>query len=276
MAAYRIREGGELTELNSRPTGGEGACYVAVEPEGRCVLVANFAGGTVASFPVRDDGRLGPAGSVVRHDGTEPHPHATVPGPEGESVYVPDLGNDRVVGYRAAFERATLDPAGVPDTELPDGAGPRHLEFGPEGKYAFLVNELDATLTSLSYDPEAGTLTPVETAAMRPPDADPESVAADVHVHPTGEWVYASLRGHDTVVRFDIGEDGRFGEPVHTPTGGAWPRDIALSPDGEILLAENNHSDTVVSFAISSDGSLQEQTATAIPGPTCLVFAGRQ
>lgn len=276
VTAFRIEERG-LRRLHARPTGGEGACYVVVSPCGRCVVVANYAGGTVSSYRVGPDGRLG-AGETIRHEAPgerDPHPHAARPSPDGRYLYVPDLGADRVVGYRADFERAVLDPDGAPDTPLPDGSGPRHIAFGPDGRRAFLVTELGAALVSLAYDPETGALDPVETRAMRSA-GDAKSVAADVHVHPSGEWVYATLRGADEVVRFAVGDDGGLGDPVRTPTGGEWPRAFALSPDGDTLLTENNHSDAVVSFEVGPDGSLTRVSEATVPGPTCLTFVGRE
>lgn len=285
VSSWRVdRTDGSLERLGGQPSGGEGPCYASVDASGRYAFTTNYYGGTLAMFPIDDEGRLGAASHVVRHEATGPHPerqaqahpHCVVSGPENRLAYVTDLGGDRIAVYRIDFEVGRLEDDAVPDVDLPAGSGPRHLAFGPDGRYAYVVNELDSTITALERDAETGTLDPVATASTLPPDADSAgNKPADVHVHPSGRWVYASNRGHDSVAIFEA--DGGTLRPLEwAATLGEWPRDFALDPTGGCLLAENGDSHEVVPFTVGPDGGL-EPTGQRIAQekPSCAVFVER-
>ncbi|WP_436924208.1 lactonase family protein [Halosimplex amylolyticum] len=274
------RSDGSLRRIVDRSSEGVGPCYVSVDPTGRYAFVANYGGGTAAMYPLSDDGGLGPACDVVTHEGSganpdrqaQAHPHAAVPGPDGEFLYVPDLGTDRVEAYRIDAAADRLRPVEQASAALPPGTGPRHLAFGPEGAYGYLVGELDSTVTTLARDAESGALSPVGTANTTPDDVSPaDNSPSDVHVHPVGR-VYVSNRGHRSIAGFAVGDDGTLSPLGHTPTGGANPRDFALDPSGRFLLAENRDDFTVVTFAVADDGGLDERARRAVPKPTCLAF----
>ena len=164
VAALRVKEGGMLDEINRQPTGGKGTCFVGVDATGRCVLAANYGDGSVASFPVADDGALGEAASLHKHRGSGPnqarqkeaHAHSFYPGPDNKFAYAPDLGIDKVMIYRMDVATGKTEPAGA--GELPPGSGPRHMKFGRDGKHAYVLNELTLTVAVFEREPATGGL----------------------------------------------------------------------------------------------------------------------
>ena len=275
-------ETGELREINRTSSGGVGPAYVSVDPLGAYVFVANYAGGSIALYPIRDDGGLDPASHVIDHEGSSvdsdrqegPHPHSIVPDPAGQFVYVPDLGTDDVWIYAIDRDADELTPASESRAPLASGAGPRHLDFHPTQPIMYVINELDSTISTFRRDTDTGALSHVDTCTTLPPDADGESYCADIHVHPAGEWVYGSNRGHDSIAVFTVEADGSLTSIEHTPCGGEWPRNFAIDPVGQYLYVENRHSDTIVSFAIDDETGTLEPTdaVTQVPEPICLVF----
>lgn len=265
-----------LQELNAQPSHGGAPCYVSVTPNGRLVLVANYVGGNVAVFPVLDDGRLGEAASVEQHEGKSvneqrqesPHAHCILPDPPGTHALAVDLGIDQVVMYR--LDGGRLSRAG--SAALQPGAGPRHVIFDPEGAYAYVINELDSTITSFRY--EAGSMEATYTTTTLPEEFQGENYCADIHVSTDGRFVYGSNRGHDSIVVFAAGDEGRLTTVQHIPTGGSWPRNFAIDPSGRFLLAANQRSDNVVVFTVDRatgrlDGTGHE---LSIPSPVCIRF----
>lgn len=278
------RDTGELTEVNRVVTGG-GAdpCYCAVDATGRYVLVAHYTGATVAMIPIRDDGGVGESTHVVEHEGSGPdpdrqttaHPHSIRPGPENRFAYVPDLGTDRVYVYEMDLDEGTLRPTEQTVLELPSGAGPRHLDFHPSEDRVYLLNELDSTLTALDRDPTTGSLEIVDSASTVPADFEDDNLTADVHVHDSGRWVYASNRGHDSVAVFETDpETGELSFVERQSTRGEWPRHFAITPSGRHLLAENADTNDVVTFEIDEDDGTLTATgdAATVPSPVCLQF----
>ncbi|NUB93593.1 lactonase family protein [Haloterrigena sp. SYSU A121-1] len=281
VSAYRIdAETGGLTRLNGRSSEGGAPCYVSVDAAGRYAFVANYQGGTVAAYPLADDGRLDEVADVVAHEGSglhserqaAPHPHAIVPGPEHRFRYAPDLGTDRIEIYRSD-ESAALRPAESGPATARAGAGPRHIAFHPTEPYCYVVDELESTVTGYERDAETGGLAAIDRTSTLPPAFDGTNEPADVHVHPSGRWVYVSNRGHDSVAVFAVDAvTGRLEPLAHEPTRGETPRDIALAPDGALLLASNQHGDAVASFAIDETGRLEPRAEFDVPKPVCATF----
>lgn len=272
---------GRLAYLNRQPRCGRAPCYLSVEPTGRCVFVANYACGTVAVFPIEEDGRLGPSSGVVQHEGSSvnverqeaPHPHSIVADPTGRFVFVADLGLDKIMSYRLDAIRGTLTPNDPPWVAVQAGAGPRHLVFHPQGRHAYLMNELDATLTAFAYDAARGALTPVQTVETLPATYSGLRHGADVHVDAAGRFVYASNRGHDSLVVFAIdAASGRLAYVGRTSTHGKTPRNVALDPTGTFLLAANQDTDTIVTFRIDGPTGALSPTGhvTEVPTPVCI------
>jgi 6-phosphogluconolactonase len=260
---------------------GSAPCYVTATDSGKFVLVANYMGGNVAVLPVLKDGSLGEATAVEQFKGSgpnrerqeAPHAHCIVLDHANEHAYACDLGTDKVMVYR--FDRRTgrLTPNAQPAVSLKPGAGPRHMTFHPNGRVAYVLNELDATVTAFTLDVRQGTLRELETVATLPADFKAPNTAADIHVAPGGKFLYCSNRGHDSLAAFRIDPGtGRLTLLGHTPTEGKTPRNFAIDPTGAFLLAANQNSDTVVTFRIDTQtGTLRPTGHKAeVPTPVCL------
>lgn len=282
VRAFAIEASGKLRLVNEQPSGGAGPCHVSVEPGGRCVLVANYGGGSVASFPVESDGRLGRAASVIQHQGRGPNPrrqegphaHSINVDPSGRFALAPDLGCDKVFVYRLDAAAGRLVPHDPPAVDLAPGAGPRHLDFHPNGRFAYVINELDSTVTALEYESAAGRLRVLASVSTLPPGFSGANTTADVHVHPSGKFLYGSNRGHDSIAIFAIRADGTLQALGHQSTRGKTPRNFALDPAGQYLLAANQDSDTVVVFRIDAQTGLLSPIGepVAVPRPVCVRF----
>lgn len=277
VSAYRIDDGdATLTRLDRRSSGGAGPCYVSIDRRGNYVYVANYGGGTVSAFPVGSDGRLG-GGTTVEFEAsgrkTASHPHSIAPGETDGIVYVPDLGRDRIVTLSHRPDGA-LEPASVPDATLPTGTGPRHFDRHPNGRFLYVVNEINSTLTAFDVRPGTGALREVKTVSSLPASFDGENRAADLRVHPSGRWVYGSNRGHDSIAFFEVdSESGRLDVQGHVPSGGRTPRTIALDPTGRYLFAANKDGGGVAVFELHPEtGRPQPRDSVAVPKPMCVRF----
>lgn len=277
------RETGTLTELNRESSGDAGPCYCSVDTAGRYLLIAHYSGGSVSMVPIGANGRLGEPTDVIVHEEsnagpdqqTQPRPHSIVPGPENRFAYVPDLGTDRVVVYEIDGENGKLQPVVSHHVGLHEGAGPRHFDIHPDDRFAYLLNERDSTLTAFERDADAGTLVEIETVSTLPTGFDGYNATADVHVHSSGQWLYASNRGQDSIAVFEI--DGESGCPRlvdHQSTRGEWPRNFALDPAGNFLFAENKDTNDIVVFRIDEEtGQLAYAGETRdVPQPMCMAF----
>ena len=268
-----------LAAINHQPTHGADPCYVSLDHTGRWALVANYSGGSVAVLPVMENGALGAATAVVQHhaDGpAAPHPHAFVADPDNRFVLAPDAGLDRVVIYRLDGERGGLTPSGIPSATLPPDTGPRHLVFHPRKPYVYFINESGSSITASTYDAAQGALHPFQTAPTLPPGFTGRNTCADIHIAPSGRFLYGSNRGHDSLAIFAVDDETGELQPLgHVETGGRTPRNFGIDPAGTFLLAANQDSDTVVTFAI--DPTTGALTATGhvatIPSPVCVRFA---
>ncbi len=279
-AAFRLdRRTGALEPLDRQSTCGSAPCHLTVHPTGRLLFVANYASGTVAVLPIREDGSLGPASDVVRHVGSSihptrqkvPHPHSVAIDPSGRFALVADLGIDRVAVYRIDLKAGKLSPADPPSVAVPPGQGPRHIVFDPGGRSVFLVAELGCTLTSFGWDPALGVLEARASHSTLPRDALGPSTAADVVVHPNGHLVFASNRGHDSIAVFRDAHSGDLASPEFFASGGRWPRGLAVDPAGRFLLAANGKSGDLVVFRIDPDsGGLTASGRYPLPGCACV------
>lgn len=278
---------GALTPLGHADSGGGAPCFVSLDGAAASLLVANYAGGSVARLPLDAEGRVRPAADVARHAGRAPagphperqdgpHAHCLVPAPGGRVALAADLGLDRVLAYSLADD-GRLPPADPPALALPPGTGPRHLAFHPDGRTAYLVGELDSTVTVLAWDAAAGRLAPRQTVSTLPPDLPPAERAAntpaELRVHPSGRWLYVSNRGHDSLAHFAVAADGALAPAGHVPSGGRGPRHVALDATGAWLLVANERSDVVALFAV--DAATGAPVATGerleVPRPVCVV-----
>jgi 6-phosphogluconolactonase (cycloisomerase 2 family) len=285
VSAFAIEPGaGRLTLLNTEPTGGTNPVSVAVDPSGRLVAVANYTGGLVASLPIAADGTLGPAGAVLEQTG-EPGPHPTEQAsahphhlpfdPNGHFLVAPDKGLDRLFIYRPEVEDGALVPHDPPSVATHRGAGPRHIAFHPNAPYAYVINELNSTITAYDYDAAHGTLQDRETISSLPPDFAGDNTGSEIAVAPSGRFLYASNRGHDSIGIFAIEPTTGALAPVGwEPTQGKTPRFFALDPSGTFLYAANQASDTIVAFRVDPNEGTLAATGQVIESgsPSCVVF----
>jgi 6-phosphogluconolactonase len=246
------------------------------------VLIANYGSGSVAVLPVGPDGRLGAATDVVQHAGrsvnptrqTGPHAHCVTMDPAGRFAFVCDLGLDKILTYRFDAQRGTLTPGDPPFTAVKPGAGPRHMVFRPDGRFAYVVNEMSSTITAFSAD-RAGSLKELQTVSTVPAHFDGANSGAEIDVHPTGKYLYVSNRGHNSVVLFGIHpEKGTLTYIEEQGTGGSTPRHFGIEPSGRHLAIANQRSDTVLACRIDAgNGRLKPSGVFAsVPSPVCVVF----
>ncbi|TDD56356.1 lactonase family protein [Kribbella antibiotica] len=275
VSAFAIQADGALEFLNDQPTEGLHPCHLGIDPSGQYLLSANYSSGSVAIHPIGADGSLGTATQIVRREGTGPNadrqegPHAHQVVFFGAYVFDVDLGTDTVY-------TSTLTPAGqleaVDLLRVHPGAGPRHLVFHPGGAAAYVINELDSTLSVASYDD--GKLSVVQTLSTRPADSPGESYPAELLISADGRFLYGSNRGDDTIAVFAVAADGFSVELVQTiDSGGNWPRHLAFSNDGALLYSANERSDTIATFTIANGLLEQAGDPTAWPKPVCILPA---
>jgi 6-phosphogluconolactonase len=284
VAAFRIDPAtGNLTLLNHPSSTGEGPHHLSLDHEGKNALVANYHGGSVAVLPIGADGTLRPAASTVRHHGSSinkirqegPHPHAINVDPTNRFAFVPDLGLDKVLAYHFDFARGTLTANEPGALSASSGAGPRHMAFHPNGKWAYVINELDSTIDVTQYDAKRGVLTRTESISTLPAGAAQENITGEIVVHPNGKFLYASNRGHDSIAAYAIGQsNGRLSPLGYFPDGGRTPRNFNIDPSGQFLLSANLDSDSVTVLRIDQASGTLSKTAHAITvvQPYCIEF----
>ena len=284
VSAFAIEgDTGVLTRLNEQPSEGGAPCFVSVDRSGRVVLVANYAGGSVALLPIQESGALAPAAQVVQHTGKgptperqeAPHAHCIVPHPSNRFALAADLGADRVFVYRLDLDGPSLGHALGGDAIMRPGAGPRHLAFHPTLPLVFVANELDSTVATLRFDAERGALSPLDTRSTVPAGWTGTNYPADIHLASTGRTLYVSNRGHNSIAVFSVAAStGALELDQVVATEGDWPRNFSLDPSGRWLLVANQRSDSVVVFGRDPDTGRLTPTGQriAIPSPVCLRF----
>ncbi|MFH5803028.1 lactonase family protein [Alienimonas sp. DA493] len=277
VTAFALGDDGGLTKLNAQPSAADGAkagaCHVSVSPDGEAVFAANYGGGSVASYPVREDGSLGEPATLAQHEGSSvnprrqeaPHAHCVTPAPGGGFVLCADLGLDQILVYQVDPQTAALTQHSVTDT--PPGGGPRHVAFTPDGRFAYCCLEMGNAVVALAWDGDAGTLTPLQTLPTLPEDFDGNSSTAEVRVHPNGKFVYVTNRGHDSAAVYAIGEDGQLTLVEIEPLAVDTPRGMNLTPDGRFLLACGQASDDLVSFRVNLETGALAPTGSRVNVP---------
>src|SRR5437667_5725410 len=287
VSAFAIeRATGALTRLNEQPSGGGAPCYVSVDRSGRALLVANYAGGSVALLPIQPDGALAPAAQVVQHTGKgpnaerqeAPHAHCILPDPSNRFALAADLGADRVFVYGLDVGGKSLRHIKEGDAVMRPGAGPRHIAFHPTLPLVFVANELDSTLATLRFDSTRGALSLLDARSTVPAGWTGTNYPADIHVAANGRALYVSNRGHNSIAVFSVAEStGALALAQVVSTEGDWPRNFSLDPTGRWLLVANQRSDSVVVFGCDPENGRLTPTRPpqriAIPSPVCLRFA---
>lgn len=274
-----------LKLLNALETGDGGAAHVCVDKIGRTVLSAQYGGGSVSVYSLNADGSLKERTQVIEHEGgskadarrqESPHPHWTGVSPDNRFAFIPDLGLDAVVIYRLDAATARLTRHG--EARLHPGAGPRHMKFHPNGRWAYVLNELDLTVTVFDYDAEAGKMTSKQTVDAVPAEElakEKAKSASEIRVHPNGRFVYSANRGHDTITAYAVdAKTGGLTVIERENVRGATPRNFNLDPSGQWLLAGGQSSHTLASFVVDQEkGELvYNQNVAHVPSPICVLF----
>jgi len=283
--AYQIDEpSGRLTILNRQATSGKNGVRLAVDPANRYVVLANYSSGTVAVLPINADGSLGPLSDLPslpgkpgphRTEQASSHPHDVLFDPLGRYIVVPDKGLDAVFVFALDPSRGKLVPADTPSVASRAGAGPRHVAFHPSKACAYVINELDSTITTYRFDAERGGLSPLQVISTLPPAFTGNSTTSEIVVAPSGRFVYGSNRGHDSLSIFAVDDGSGVLSPIGwEPTQGKTPRFFAIEPSGTFLYAANQDSDTIVAFRL--DGASGRLTPTGhvvkAGSPVSIVF----
>ncbi|HUF63099.1 MAG TPA: lactonase family protein [Verrucomicrobiales bacterium] len=277
------RAAGTLRKLNQVSSGGAAPCHIEMDRQGGHVLIANYAGGSVAAIALGEDGRLGERTAFVQHEGSSvnarrqeaPHAHCIRIDASGGYAVAADLGLDRVLVYRFDSETGALLANDPPGSTVEPGSGPRHFAFRGDAKFGYVINELRSTVTAFSWNVEDGVLEPVQTISTLPPDFRGTSHTAEVVVSPDNRFVYGSNRGHDSIAVFRSDpESGRLTLVEIEATRGKTPRNFALHPGGGWLLAANQGSDTVTVFRVDAEtGALEPRGGeVGVPRPVCVRF----
>lgn len=285
VSAFSIdQSAGKLTLLNRVSSLGTGPAHLSLDRRGKYLLVANYGGGSVAVFPIANDGRIGKASSFVQHSGSSvnhdrqaaPHPHQILATKDNRFVLVPDLGTDEVVIYRFDSAEGALTQSRSEFVKTQPGAGPRHLALHPNGRFAYLANEMQSTVLVFSYDANAGSLIDIQTVTTLPKDFTGQNSAAEILTDASGAFLYVSNRGHDSIAVFAINRNNGTLTPIQDlPSGGRTPRNIAIDPTGKWLFAANQDSHNIAIFRVDSrTGRLTPTTNVLhISAPACVTFA---
>ena len=269
--------------LYNQSSGGENPCYISLEHTGRFAFVANYKSGSIAMFPIGTDGRLSPASDVIQHVGasvhperqTSPHPHCIIPDRENRYAIAVDLGLDKLLAYHMDLEAGKLHKHS--EVQVKAGAGPRHLIFNSSGRCAYLINELNSTIVLYQYSAETASFDELQTVSTLPEGFSGENFSADLHLSLDEKCLYASNRGHDSIVCFNVDtHTGQLTYQGHAPSGGHEPRIFALDPSGHFLIAVHQKSNNVVVFRIDPITGNLTRTAygAEISMPVHIMFGG--
>lgn len=273
---------GRLTGVGEQVAGGPESCHISVDPSGRCVLTANYDGHYVEVFPVLADSTVGPRSCIVRHKGSGPnrsrqesaHPHSINVDPSGRFAVVADLGLDRLFVYRLDAAKGSLSPNDPPYVRVAPGAGPRHFAFHPDGRHAFVINEMEGSITTFNWDGARGVLTACETVPILKKDYVGLNRSAEVVVGGSGRFVYGSNRGDDSIVvqAFDPAT-GTLTFVQRMADGVRVPRNYAIDPSGGWLVCANLKADTATLYRVDTETGRLTLTGTIeVPEPLCVRF----
>jgi 6-phosphogluconolactonase len=295
VSAFAIdRTTGQLKQLNTVPSGGAGPTYVSLHPSGKHLLVANYFGGSVSVVPIEEDGSLAKASDVKVDEGTlgptkatntppgsfafsghdRTHAHMIEPDPSGKFVLHVDLGLDRIFSWKfdaAAGKLLANDPHA---TALPPGDGPRHLDFHPNGRWLYSIQEEGSTVVLFDYDGETGHLTERQMLSTLPPGYAGSNFCSGIHVSHDGRFLYAGNRLHDSIAIFSIGEDGTLTYLGEEWTRGNYPRSFQFDPTGRFLFVCNQRADHLATFRVDAASGRLEFAGfyTPVGNPSMLTF----
>ena len=277
VSQFSYDEKGNMTLEKTFNTGGTDPCHIIVSPDKKFISIANFASGAVSTFGLDESGSINTERHVYQHVGNSvhpkrqlgPHAHSTIFDRDGKYMFVPDLGIDTVKAY--TFENGQIKPCPSKDLVVAPGNGPRFGEFDSTGKNFYLINEIGSRVEHYAYNDGVMTFKDgINTLPKGFPKED--NICSDLHITPNGKYLYASNRGHDSIVVCDILNDGSLSIKETIECGGKTPRNFAIDPSGKYLLVGNQDSDIIVAFEIKNDGGLEKISSFEIGSPVCIQF----
>lgn len=284
VASFAIAKDHSLTLLGSSPSGGTNPCHLAIDASGRTLAVANYTDGSFATIRLDAEGKPGEIVSLVKMEGSGPnvqrqsgpHAHGVYFDNANRFLFVPDLGIDKVLIHKFDPATSALSVSATDDMISPPGAGPRHMAFSPDEKHAYVINELTNTVSVAEFNSESGSLRPIQEEIATLPDGFSEpSTTAEIEVHPNGDFVYGSNRGHDSIVVYQRDpKTGKLTLVQQAPCGGKTPRHFKIHPSGKWLICAHQNSDTISVLALDpTTGLLSEPKSTvSSPKPNCILF----
>ncbi|UJH91755.1 lactonase family protein [Antarcticibacterium sp. 1MA-6-2] len=272
--SYKINDDHSLEELGRISTESYAPCHIAEDRKGKYIFVANYMGGVVMMYEKKADGSLEKKQKIVLENPEKSHPHSVNISEDNKTVYVTDLGNDRIWIFNLNEIKGLLEPHKNPFIQLIPGAGPRHFAFSNSFEYAYSINELNGSVSAFKLR-NSGELEHIMDISSLPENFDGENSSADIHIHPSGKFLYASNRGHDSIVTFKIDEEtGKLETVGFTSTEGKAPRNFAISPGGDFLYVANQNTHNIVAFRINSETGLPRsmELELEVKSPVCIEF----
>ena len=281
ISAFRIDPATKSLEfINEQSSLGYAPCHVAIDATSQMLFVTNYVRGIIAIYPIKPDGGLEVSHRNIQYYGSSvtdrqeaSHPHSVTISPDNRFAVSADLGTDKLWLYHLDIDKRVANPTDFNEMDLPPGSGPRHFAFHPSMKYGYVINELNSTITLLDFDASKGQLLERKSISILPKGYEGTNLGADIHVHPSGQFLYASNRGHNSlaIVKIDESDGGNLEVIGHQSTEGDFPRNFLIGPEGKYLWVANQNSDNVVKFAIDQQTGLLEQVGSVtVPTPVCL------
>ena len=273
----------QLKLLNERSSGGNGPCHISLSGDGKFLMAANYGSGSVTAIPINADGTLAEPSSVIQHTGSSvnpkrqkgPHAHSINPSPDGRFAFAVDLGLDKIMIYKLNPETGKLETNTPAFAQVKPGAGPRHFTFHPNGKFAYVINELDETVTAYSYDAKTGALTEIQQLSTLPDSFKGISWCAEVRVHPNGKFLYGSNRGYDSIAIYQIDQQkGTLTLSGFQTAGIKNPRNFCLDPSGSFCVVANQDSNSICVFRVNPETGALDPVGSPITvaKPVCVRF----
>ena len=285
VSAYAVNPAnGTLTLLNTMSANGQFTTHINVHPSGQYVYAANYGTGNFPVYRILGDGSIGPmtdefqsvgngtGPNPARQDG--PHAHQILTDLGGGHVFGVDLGADKVNALNLDLGTGLFSANKVPFAPVASGSGPRHMAFHPDRQHAYVLDELVSSITVFDYDPVRGAFIWKQTISTLPSDFSGVNTTAEIRVHPSGQFLYNTNRGHNSVTMFAIDPDTRKLSVIGwESTLGEWPRGMNIDPSGTFLYAANQNTDTIAVFRIQlPNGKLKLSTLVQTQTPVDVEF----
>jgi 6-phosphogluconolactonase len=267
--------------MNDQPSFGNAPCFISLDSKGRMLFIANYGSGSIAAYPINPDGSLANASKVIQHTGSSvggerqqgPHAHCVMVSPEDDYLYAADLGTDRVKTYRIDYALNSIDLVPGADGIADPGSGPRHITISEDQKYLYLLEEMGHQVAVYTIDPDNGALSSIQTISTLPADYTGTNFCADIHIDPTGKFLFASNRGHNSLAIYQIDrKSGQLTLADIQSVQGDWPRNFLIDPKGNFLFVANRRTNNVVVFQLDlSNGKITPTDVEVnVPEPVCV------